>query len=45
MSKDLKSSYYDEGGIETLDIIKAKLSPEQYKGFLLGERDQVCLSL
>lgn len=36
MSRDDKSCYYDEGGIETLDIIKAKLTPEQYKGFLLG---------
>ena len=36
MAKDPKSSYYDAGGIETLDIIKAKLTPEQFQGFLLG---------
>lgn len=36
MSRDKDSSYYDAGGIETLDIIKAKLTPEQYSGFLLG---------
>ena len=36
MSKDEKSNYYDAGGIETLDIIKAKLTPEQYQGYLLG---------
>lgn len=36
MSRDKRSSYYDAGGIETLDIIKAKLTPEQYKGYLLG---------
>ncbi len=36
MSRDAKSSYYDAGGIETLDIIKAKLTPEQYEGYLLG---------
>ena len=36
MSKDIKSSYYDAGGIETLDIIKAKLTKEQYIGYLLG---------
>lgn len=36
MSKDPKSSYYDVGGIETLDIIRAKLTPEQYQGYLLG---------
>ena len=36
MSKDDKSSYYDAGGIEVLDVIKAKLTPEQYQGYLLG---------
>ncbi len=36
MSKDEKSSYYDAGGIETLDVIRAKLTPEQYQGYLLG---------
>jgi len=36
MSRDEKSSYYDAGGIETLDVIKAKLTPEQYEGYLLG---------
>lgn len=36
VSKDAKSSYYDVGGIETLDIIQAKLTPEQFKGYLLG---------
>lgn len=33
---DQKSRYYDAGGIETINVIKAKLSPEQYKGWLLG---------
>ena len=33
---DPKSRYYNAGNIETLDIIKAKLTPEQYKGYLLG---------
>lgn len=36
MSKAPKSTYYDAGGIETLDVIKAKLTPEQYRGYLLG---------
>jgi len=36
MSKDNKSTYYDQGGIEVLDVIKAKLTPEQYEGYLLG---------
>lgn len=33
---DPESSYYCAGGIETLDIIKAKLTEEQYEGYLLG---------
>ena len=33
---DPKSSYYDAGGIETIKIMRAKLTPEQYIGFLLG---------
>lgn len=36
MAKDDKSTYYDAGGIETIEIIKAKLTLEQYRGFLLG---------
>lgn len=36
MSKDEKANYYDVGGIETLDIIRAKLTPEEYRGFLKG---------
>ena len=36
MAIDPKSSYYDEGGIEVFAIIKAKLTLEQWKGFLLG---------
>jgi hypothetical protein len=36
VSIDPKSKHYDVGGIEALDIIKAKLTTEQYKGFLLG---------
>ena len=36
MAIDEKSNYYDEGGIEVISIIKAKLTPEQYEGFLLG---------
>ena len=36
MTIDPKSEYYDIGGIETIDIIKAKLTKEQYLGFLIG---------
>lgn len=36
MSKDEKSSYYDAGGIEVLDVIRAKLTQEQWEGWLLG---------
>jgi len=33
---DSESRYYDKGGIETIDIIAAKLTEEQFDGFLLG---------
>jgi len=36
VTKDNKANYYDAGGIESLDIIRAKLTQEQYKGWLLG---------
>lgn len=36
MSIDNKASYYDAGGIEVIDIIKAKLSKEGFKGYLQG---------
>lgn len=36
MALDEKSSYYDSGGIEVFKIIKAKLTKEQWVGFLLG---------
>lgn len=36
MKFDEKANYYREGGIEVLDVIKAKLTPEQYQGYLLG---------
>jgi len=36
-SRDVTRNYYDAGGIVTLDIIRAKLTPEQYEGFLLGQ--------
>jgi len=35
-SYEPKSRYYDAGGIETINIIRAKLTPEQFRGFLLG---------
>lgn len=34
MSED--TSYYDVGDISVIDIIRAKLTEEQYRGFLLG---------
>lgn len=36
MDRDPKANYYDEGGIETIHILKAKLTDEQLEGFLLG---------
>ena len=32
----MSDKHYDEGGISTKDILQAKLTPEQYEGFLLG---------
>jgi len=29
-------SHYKVGGIETIDFIKAKLTPEEYRGYLKG---------
>ena len=36
MSIDSKSNYYDAGDIETIEIIRAKLTQEQFFGYLLG---------
>ena len=36
MSVDPKSGHYDVGGIETIAIIRAKLTPEQFYGYCLG---------
>lgn len=36
MSIDSKSSYYDAGGIEVMEVVKAKLTEEQFEGFILG---------
>lgn len=33
---DPSSRYYDAGGFEVQEIIRAKLTPEQYQGFCLG---------
>lgn len=30
------SLHYFAGGIEVLDVLQAKMTPEQYEGFLLG---------
>ena len=36
MAIDKDASYYDAGGIETMAFIEAKLGPELFAGFLLG---------
>jgi len=36
MSIDLQSNYYDIGGIEVNDVIRAKLTREQYIGWLMA---------
>jgi hypothetical protein len=32
----MDNSYYDVGGICCIDFIKAKLTPDEFKGFLKG---------
>jgi len=36
MSKDPQASYYDSGGLETIEIIKAKLGPEGFAAYCRG---------
>ena len=42
---DKNSSYYDVGDISVMDVIKAKLTPEQFEGFLLGNTIKYALRL
>ena len=35
--------HYTHGSIEVLDVIKAKLTPEQYKGYLMGNMTKYLL--
>ena len=39
------NAHYDTGGISTIDVIRTKLTPEQYKGFLLGNAIKYALRL
>lgn len=39
------TNYYDAGGVETIDVIRAKLTPEQYRGFLIGNIIKYALRL
>ena len=36
MSIDKQAEYYDAGGISNIDVIKAKLTEEQFYGYCLG---------
>ena len=36
MSIDKQAEYYMEGGIEVIDVIRAKLTEEQFYGYCLG---------
>ena len=33
---DETARHYDHGNLETIEVIRAKLTPEQFTGFLLG---------
>ena len=45
MAIDKKSTYYDAGGIEVLDVIRAKLTGDQFMGYLLGNLIKYTLRL
>ncbi|OPW98350.1 DUF3310 domain-containing protein [Geobacillus sp. LEMMY01] len=34
--EDVRPDYYKVGGIEPIDYMKAKMTPEQFEGFCLG---------
>ena len=36
MEKNVHPEHYKSGGIETIDYLRAKLSPEEFRGFLRG---------
>lgn len=36
MSEREPVNHYTAGGLEVIDILKAKMSPEEYRGFLRG---------
>lgn len=36
MDYDPKSRHYDIGGLETIEIIKAKLTSDEFRGYLKG---------
>lgn len=42
MSKDQSASYYDHGGVEVIEVVRAKLTSEQYKGWMLGQAITYC---
>ena len=35
-AQENKNGYYDVGGLSTMDILQAKLTEDEYRGFLLG---------
>lgn len=45
MSRDPKSDHYDVGGIEVFDVIKVKLTKDQFEGYLLGNAIKYSLRL
>lgn len=36
MGDNINPNHYKIGGIETIDYLKAKMTDEQFKGFLIG---------
>jgi hypothetical protein len=44
-NKPTTNTHYDVGGISVIDVIKNKLTPEQYEGFLLGNAIKYALRM
>ena len=36
MSDNINPDHYTKGGVETIDFIKAKMTPEEFYGFIKG---------
>ncbi len=40
---NINPNHYTFGGIETIEYLKAKLTPEEFRGFLKGKCIEICI--